>query len=338
MTSVEIISLVVTAIGVTSFAAIFTILYRNYTLSNVVEINAGKRDIELIDDFIYSGKSTTLKRRRVFKIIKTVIFYLSLFILIPIFVLSILNKISGEQTMLGGKGFMVVASGSMSQRHEDNDYLDTYSLNNQFNTYDIIILNQVSSASQLKKYDVIAFVNDKGINVIHRIIDVQYTATGVTYVTRGDSNNASDAYHPTFKDVIGVYSGEKIDAIGIFVMFFQSYGGIVTIAALVYCLFMLDRYNVQAEKVQQNRIKLLQEAIDFQSVQSAKDDLQTEFVEKIYYKGYAYYFSENGFVSKEEILSEETLQKSQKTLIKVVETQTDTQEQEIAMPHTASEQ
>ena len=89
MTSVEIISLVVTAIGVTSFAAIFTILYRNYTLSNVVEINAGKRDIELIDDFIYSGKSTTLKRRRVFKIIKTVIFYLSLFILIPIFVLSI---------------------------------------------------------------------------------------------------------------------------------------------------------------------------------------------------------------------------------------------------------
>lgn len=338
MTSVEIISLVVTAIGVTSFAAIFTILYRNYTLSNVVEINAGKRDIELIDDFIYSGKSTTLKRRRAFKIIKTVIFYLSLFILIPIFVLSILNKISGEQTMLGGKGFMVVASGSMSQRHEDNDYLDTYSLNNQFNTYDIIILNQVSSASQLKKYDVIAFVNDKGINVIHRIIDVQYTATGVTYVTRGDSNNASDSYHPTFKDVIGVYSGEKIDAIGIFVMFFQSYGGIVTIAALVYCLFMLERYNVQAEKVQQNRIKLLQEAIDFQSVQSAKDDLQTEFVEKIYYKGYAYYFSENGFVNKEEILSEETLQKSQKTLIKVVETQTDTQEQEIAMPHTASEQ
>ena len=338
MTSVEIISLIVTAIGVASFAAIFTILYRNYTVSNIVEINAGKRDIELIDDYIYSGKSATIQRRRVWKAIKTVLFYLLLFLLIPIFVLSLLNKLNGEQTMIGGKGFMVVASGSMSERHEDNTYLDAYSLDNQFNTYDIIILNQVTSASQLKKYDVIAFVNDKGINVIHRIIDLQYTATGVTYVTRGDSNNASDSYHPTFQDVIGVYSGEKIDALGIFVMFFQSYGGMVTVAALVYCLFMLERYNTQADKVQKARIKLLQDAIDIESVECAKDDLQTEFVEKIYYKGYAYYFTEHGFLSKEEILNADALQKSQKTLIKIVETGASTQEKEIAMPHAASEE
>ena len=200
------------------------------------------------------------------------------------------------------------------------------------------ILNKVNSSSELKKYDVIAFVNDKGINVIHRIIDVEYTATGVSYVTRGDSNNASDSYHPTFKDVIGVYSGNKIDSIGIFVMFFQSYGGIVTVAALVYCLFMLERYNAQAEAVQKERIALLENAIDIHSVQSAKDDLQTEFVEKIYYKGYAYYFSESGFLSKDEILSEETLQKSQQTVIKIVETENSTQEEEIAMPHTASEE
>ena len=338
MSSVELISLIVTAIGVASFAAIFTILYRNYTVSNVVEITAGKRDIELIDDFIYSGKSSTVKRRKVLKTIKTVVFYLSLCILIPIFVLSVLNKISGQQTMLGGKGFMVVASGSMSERHADNTYLDTYSLDNQFNTYDIIILNKVNSSSELKQYDVIAFVNNKGINVIHRIIDVEYTATGVSYVTRGDSNNASDSYHPVFKDVIGVYSGKKIDTIGIFVMFFQSYGGIVTIAALVYCLFMLERYNAQAEAVQAERIAMLEKAIDIHSVQSAKDDLQTEFVEKIYYKGYAYYFSEAGFLSKEEILSEETLQKSQQTVIKIVETENSTKEEEIVMPHTANEE
>ena len=335
MTSVEIISLIVTAIGVASFAAIFTILYRNYTISNIVEINAGKRDIELIDDFIYSEQSSTLKRRKAFKIIKTVLFYLLLFLLVPIFVFSLLNKLNGEQTMLGGKGFMVVASGSMSQRHEDNTYLDTHSLDNQFNTYDIIILNEVTSPSQLKQYDVIAFVNDKGINVIHRIIDIEYTSTGVTYVTRGDSNNTSDAYHPTFKDVIGVYSNEKIDLLGIFVLFFQSYGGMVTIVALVYCLFMLERYNTQAEQVQTARIELLRNAIDIRSIQSAKDDVKTEFVEKIYYKGYAYYFSEDGFVSKEEIASEQTAEQSQSTLIKIVETPTSTQEQEIVLPTTA---
>ncbi len=338
MTSVEIISLAVTAVGVGSFATIFTILYRNYTLSNIVEINAGKRDIELIDDFIYSGQSATVKRRKIFKTVKSVLFYALLVVLIPIFVFSVLNKINGKPTMLGGKAFMVVASGSMSQRHEDNTYLDAYSLNNQFNTYDIIILNQATSPSQLKKYDVIAFVNDKGINVIHRIIDVEYKATGVSYVTRGDSNNANDSYHPTFQDVVGVYSGKKINAVGIFIMFFQSYGGMVTVAALVYCLFMLERYNIKADTAQTQRIEMLKDAIDIGSVGSAKDDLQTEFVEKIFYKGYAYYFSEKGFLSKEEIFSEDALKRSEKTLIRIVETPSSTQEKEIAMPHTVSEE
>ena len=145
--------------------------------------------------------------------------------------LSLLNKLNGEQTMLGGKGFMVVASGSMSERHEDNTYLDAYSLDNQFNTYDIIILNQVTSASQLKKYDVIAFVNDKGINVIHRIIDLQYTATGVTYVTRGDSNNTKDP-EPVTEDIIVGKVIKVIPDAGIFATWIQTEGWIYIVACL----------------------------------------------------------------------------------------------------------
>ena len=53
MKSTEIISLVVTFIGIFSFATIFTILYGNYASMSIQELKSGKRDIELIDEVIY---------------------------------------------------------------------------------------------------------------------------------------------------------------------------------------------------------------------------------------------------------------------------------------------
>ena len=334
MTPVELISLIVTAIGVASFATIFTILYRNYTDSEIVEIKAGKRDIELIDDFIYQTKPTTIKRRKVFGVIKTVIFYVVLVMLTPTLVFSLLNKISGEFTMIGGKGLMVVASGSMSEKHKDNAYLTTYKLDDQINTYDIIILNEVKSPTQLQKYDVIAFVNDKGVNIIHRIIDVESTIAGVRYVTRGDANNATDDYHPKFNDVIGVYSGQRIALIGIFVMFLQSYSGMITVAALLYCLIMLRTYNARALHEQDERVELLKNAIDVDipSLENARE-WKAVYHETIYYRQHAYHFNEHGFVKKEE-LSKEQAPTTEQTLLRVIEQGELRQSNEIVIPAT----
>ena len=59
MTSTEIISIIVTFIGVVSFATVFTILYQSYANSSIVEIKSGKRDIELIDEVIYEKQEKT---------------------------------------------------------------------------------------------------------------------------------------------------------------------------------------------------------------------------------------------------------------------------------------
>ena len=55
MTSTDIISTVVTFIGVFSFATLFTILYKSYASSQIAEIKSGKRDIEIIDEVIYES-------------------------------------------------------------------------------------------------------------------------------------------------------------------------------------------------------------------------------------------------------------------------------------------
>lgn len=317
MTSIEIITLVVTAMGVCSFSAIFTILYRNYTAASIKEISTGKTDIDLIDEYIYNSQKNIERRREIFSKIKSALFYALLTLLIPVFIFAVISKFNNDVVMFGGRSLMVVASGSMSQRHEVNTYLDAENLNNQFDTNDIIVLKKVTDRSEIKKYDVIAFVNDKGINVIHRIIGY----SGDSYITRGDSNDADDKYKPKFEDVIGVYTNKRIPLVGIFVLFFQSPSGVVTVGALVFCLAMMDRQNKQLREMQLERLQKLREAIGFDGEQTSSKEFSSRFNQYIYYKGYAYVFNDEGFVTKKALAKKENKEEENEgTMLKVVET------------------
>ena len=93
MTSTEIISLIVTVIGVFSFAAIFTILYKSYATSQIAELRSGKKDIELIDEVIYERQTKVKRRRKVMKTIRTIVFYIIMIILVPLFIFSLVNRV-----------------------------------------------------------------------------------------------------------------------------------------------------------------------------------------------------------------------------------------------------
>ena len=316
MTSLEIISLVVTAMGVCSFSAIFTILYRNYAAASIKEIVTGKTDIDLIDEYIYNSQKNIVRRREIVSKVKSIAFYTLIALLIPVFIFAMISKFNNSVVMFGGRSLMVVASGSMSERNEANTYLDTEGLYNQFDTYDIIILKKVKSRSEIKKYDVIAFVNDEGKNVIHRIKGFK----GDKYVTRGDSNNADDKYNPSFEDVIGVYTDQKIPLVGVFVLFFQSPSGVVTIAALIFCLVMMDKQNKRILGIQSERLKKLREAIGFDEKKTSSKEFSSAFNQYIYYKGFAYVFNDEGFVEKKEIAETNIRDEDEGTMLKVIET------------------
>lgn len=324
MTTTEIISLIVTFVGVFSFAAIFTILYKSYATAQIGEIKTGKKDIEIIDEMVYEKQTHVKKKRKIFRIIKNIFFYLLLAIVVPLFIFALINKFSGNTTMIGNHAIMVVASGSMSKQNEENTYLFSNNLNNQFQKYDIIILQKVNDPSELSLYDVIAYRNDEEINVIHRIIKIN----SQNYETRGDANNATDKYHPEFKDVIGKYTGNKLEGIGMFIMFLQSYAGIITILSLIYCMFMIDSITNKINRVQENRARILEEAIDY-SDDFGKNALKAEYSETIFYKGYAYTFNEEGFIEKNEITDSNYLNKSNDVLIKEVTQDTEITSSEI---------
>ena len=125
MSTTDIISTIVTFIGVFSFAALFTILYKSYVTSQIAEIKSGKRDIEIIDEVIYERQKHVQNRRKVTGLIRTVAFYLIIVTIVPLFIFSMVNKIMGNVLMIGDKSVMVVASGSMGYKNESNTYLFT---------------------------------------------------------------------------------------------------------------------------------------------------------------------------------------------------------------------
>ncbi|MBE6143045.1 MAG: signal peptidase I [Erysipelotrichaceae bacterium] len=318
MSEIEIIGLIVSILGVGSFATLFTVLYASYCKSAIIEYKTGKRDIEIIDEKIHDNLQHVKKHRKIIKTIKSIGFYGLMVIIIPFFIVALVNKFTGHVTMINDTGILVVATGSMSEKHEVNDYLIKNNLNNQFNAYEIIVIEKVDSDNDLKPFDVISYINDEGKNVIHRIVEIKHTSTGIQYVTRGDSNNANDTYHPTLKDIQGKYTGQHIPYIGVFVLFMQSNIGVITIVSLIYCLLMTDRYSAKITKAQDERLKILSEVIDFTS-ETQKGIMEAKYVENIYYRGFIYTFNELGFIEKKELVDGPYLEESNTSIIKVID-------------------
>ena len=286
MNSLELIALIVSGVGVLSFAIVFTVLYLTYTSSAVNGIKEGKSDLDLIDDTVYNNMNGKKKHRKVLRVVKQALFYLTIAILVSFLVFSLYGKFTTGIAMVGGRGVIVVASGSMSIKNPANPYLAGH--NNQLNTYDMIVLEKVESENDLALYDVISYRNDEGINVIHRIVNIENTPDGIRFVTRGDSNNADDKYKPYFKDVMGRYTDTRVPYVGVFIMFLQSYAGILTVLGVIYCLVMIEFVSGKIYDAQERRIEILQSIIDFKDDTEFDDDLDYHFVETIIYKNQHY--------------------------------------------------
>lgn len=293
MSKIEIIALVVTIISLLCFSIVFTVLFSHYCKGASEEVLSGKKDIELLDNELMQKKSKKVDRKAN-KYIKKGI-SITLFSILVIFLgLSIYSKITNDVMPIGNTAVLTVASGSMSFKNEDNSYLIQNKLDDQFQTYDLILIHRVKE-QELKVYDTVAYRNEKNTIIIHRIIKIEEDEAGKKYYTRGDANNATDEFCPRFKDIVGRYTGQRVPILGMFVLFLQSYSGIVTIIAVVYCLWMFDKYYSRLKKDCYDRINTLLAVI--------KDPLdinefKTSYVQYIYYQGNVYEFLNGEFKKK----------------------------------------
>lgn len=207
--------------------AVFTIFIIKYKKDTLITIDNGDNDIAIYYGYLKECNQNKIVRlsKKVFKIAANIIFAAVFIIFIIFFIFNYLNIIPYK--------IMAVATNSMAYKNEENIYLIDNNLNNQFNANDIVIIKKVNKIEELKIYDIISYINEDNINIIHRIIEIDNDVI----ITRGDSNNASD--EPiTFDQVVGVYTNVKIPKLGLIVFFLQSYFGILCIIAIYYLLII----------------------------------------------------------------------------------------------------
>lgn len=303
MSNVEIVSLIVTIVCLVSFCIVFTILFKYYYAHQINNIKEGKEDIALIDNALYEEQKGSSSTRKVVSLVGKVASWCLLGVVVVGFSFALYSRFSNNVMMLGNNAYIVIASGSMEERNSANTYLDTYDLNNQINTYDMIEITRYENQSQVKLYDVVAFKNKNNVTIVHRIIEIRSDGT---YVTRGDSNAVSDTNsqyegYLKYENIIGKYTSNRIPMVGLFVIFLQSNAGIITIASVIYCMFMFDHFRVKHENALYERTDMLLKLTNYDMGKEEVDDMTVSFNESLYYKGEKYNFKDGVFVFKESV-------------------------------------
>lgn len=231
--------------------AVFTIFIIKYKKDTLITIDNGDNDIAIYYGYLKECNQNKIVRlsKKVFKIAANIIFAAVFIIFIIFFIFNYLNIIPYK--------IMAVATNSMAYKNEENIYLIDNNLNNQFNANDIVIIKKVNKIEELKIYDIISYINEDNINIIHRIIEIDNDVI----ITRGDSNNASDG-PITFDQVVGVYTNVKIPKLGLIVFFLQSYFGILCIIAVYYLLIIYSIIYSKISTKEKERLDYLIKLVD----------------------------------------------------------------------------
>lgn len=156
------------------------------------------------------------------------------------FAVSVFVQISSNNIGRGVSAPKVVLSASMSFKHEQNTYLEEYGLNDQFDTFDLVFLEQLPDEFQLELYDIVVY-EYHGELIIHRIVGIEEPNEDHPdcrhFMLRGDASKYSDEYPVLYEQMRACYNGRHIKFVGSFFAFMQSPAGYLCILLVLFAVF-----------------------------------------------------------------------------------------------------
>lgn len=229
----EIIGLIIGLLIVLIIGGSYVLYLRIIFKQKVKLINNGIEDEELKKEYIKEHKKSNIIMNKVangFSAFLCILFC-------GVFFFSIYAQTNGNDFPIPGiKSAKVVQSGSMSKKREENKYLFENNLNDQFNTFDIILTEQLPGEFELELYDIVVYEVDE-MMIVHRIIGIEEPNERHPeerwFILKGDANISQDRFPVKYEQMKAIYNGECIPYCGAFIMFFQSTLGYSLIAVLL---------------------------------------------------------------------------------------------------------
>ena len=216
----------------TALTIVFTYLIYEIIKLTVKVIRHGVDDENIVSE--YHKEKTTVKKKT-FSVIFS--FVLCGFLMV-FFIFSLWLHFS-EDVFTNSSSLKVVASSSMASQHKKNTYLFENNLDNQLNTFDLIVTRPAPDEFDLELYDIVVYQYED-IFVIHRIVGIEEPNSEHPdhrlFITQGDAISSPDREPVTYEQIKAIYENEKVPFVGSFVFFMKSPAGWLCVLLVLYAI------------------------------------------------------------------------------------------------------
>lgn len=177
---------------------------------------------------------------KILKIIGFVIPLSVLFIGISLFAEWITNDPSFNVI---GVNFYVVGSESMARVDHSNVETLEGMRAGFLQVDDVVVTSKLRSSDRLSIGDIVTYVNEDGLTIIHRIVDVRSVDGQTLYYTRGDANNVNDPRPLKRNDISGIFLF-RIPYFGEIAFFLKSRYGISAIIIAIFLNLLAEYFRI----------------------------------------------------------------------------------------------
>ena len=237
------------------FTSLFTTMIVFMVKQQIKMIRNGLNDQEIMGE-IPEEKNT--KKERICKIVACVLCGL----VTLAFVFAAYSSLFGDGRVKAIPAVKVIASPSMSSKYEGNEYLFDNHLDNQLNTFDIVLLHKLPAEEDLKLYDIVVY-EVEGYMVIHRIIGIEEPNEAHPderyFLLQGDAAEFPDRFPVRYSQMRSIYKNQRIGMIGSFVYFMQSPAGILCYILILFTFLALPVVEKKLESEKRLRLSQISE-------------------------------------------------------------------------------
>ena len=216
----------------TALTALFTYLISEIVKLTVRVISNGLEDEKIVADYNKPVKSAT---KKAFSSIVSLI--LCGFLMVS-FGFSLWLHFS-EDVFTNVSTLKVVASSSMEEKHKRNTYLFENNLDNQFNTFDLIVTHPVPDEFELELYDIVIYEYED-MHIIHRIVEIEEPNNRHPghrlFTLQGDAISSPDRDPVTYEQIKAIYKDQRVPFVGSFVFFMKSPAGWLCILLVIFAI------------------------------------------------------------------------------------------------------
>ena len=272
MTSITIITIVVVALLTAIVFGLAWLGYSSCIKAYRVETEAGKHDEEILKEYHSKKKKSGL--------VGIICSYLALTALFGLFVVGVVYKARGENLSINNQTVLVIKSGSMSDYYNEklaNEYKILEYKDLQFDIGDICVFETLTENTELVKGEVYGY-KYKNIIITHRLVEIHEDDL---YEFRGDNNPTSDQLQVRRDNILYHYTGQKVPAIGAFILYAQSMFGIWSIIGIIGVAVSSEIVYHQIAKINKARDKIIYIPEEKPTEEVKEDQKEAVFVEAV---------------------------------------------------------